>query len=60
MIRERKIYDTAFKVKALELSNEDPTLQNWPENSVFELPCVTNGAKIMKNLVWQVFQAKEL
>ncbi len=51
MTIERKIYDAAFKIKAVELINERFNLSEFPVNQVFVLVCIICGVRIKISLI---------
>lgn len=60
MKRERKIYDPAFKTKAVQLSNERTNISNSHENSELQSHYSINGVKSTKNLVKAAFLVTEI
>ena len=59
MKRDRKIFDAAFKTKAVQISNERDYVSELARELGIKLPCFTNGEKNTKNLVKAVFLEKE-
>lgn len=60
MTRERKIYDSAFKIKAVELSNERSNITELSRELGIRVSMLYNGARIMIHLELVVFLAKAL
>ena len=56
MKRERKIYATAFKRKAVELSNERTNISEWVRELGISF---INGEKNTRNLEMEVFLGKQ-
>lgn len=60
MKRERKIYDSAFKTKVIQLSNERTNVSKLARELGGKLHCFINGEKNMKKLEREAFLEMEI